>query len=234
MNCSEVDAAYDEARHMLTNSDEGFAIACVALLLTSSALIVRGEDWVRPLGAVVGGVGGAVFAYVSSSTFEGSCEVRLVATGVGCVTGCILALCVFRAGVAAIGAGAFGTSAHLVYEALPPTPKTWVYYASVGVASVVGGIVAYVQRKHVLRLSSSILGASGVVASTHLLLDRFTDVHLGSIVHLSLVVLMSGLGVVVQRMCSTQRSRGQRTSSQNIRQRRRDAQTSSVPVGIPV
>lgn len=240
MNCSEVDLAYDEARRLLAHSDEGFALACSALLLVSLALLVRGEDWVRPLGAIAGSLAGAVFGYVSSEAFDAACEIRLAATAIGCVTGCVLALCAFRIGVAAVGAGAFGTLAHLVYEAFVVgggggSKASWIYYVSVGGSGVVGSAVAYAHRKHVLRLSSAILGATGSVASLHLLLERFAQTQLSALVQLSLVSFLTGIGVVAQRLwASRRRRRNPQTPSAVPPLPPSSSSSSSVPMGLRV
>lgn len=184
MNCTELDTAVDEVYTLLA-SDAGFYVACAALLLVSGLLLVMGETWVRPLGAVVGGTGAAVAVYVLSAVFDGvPCTGRLVSSGVAGVLAASLVLCLLKAGLFVLGASAFGTLAHFVYEALPflddldppfeLVGRSGYYYIVVGVAGVVGAVVAHVQKTQIVRITTSLLGGGGVALTTHLVVRRET------------------------------------------------------------
>ena len=59
MNCTELDGFVDDAYDFFAAHDGGFAVAIAALVVVSGLLLVKGEQLVRPLSALVAGVGDA-------------------------------------------------------------------------------------------------------------------------------------------------------------------------------
>lgn len=216
MNCTELDAAVDDV-HALVTSDAGFYVGCGVLLLLSGVLLVFGETWVRPLGAVVGGAGAAAAVYVLSAALDAvPCTGRLVASGVAGVLAACLVLCLLKAGLFVLGASAFGTLAHFVYEALPflddaEPPfvllgRSGYYYVAVGVAGIVGAVVAHLQKTEVVRITTSLLGGGGVALATHLVVERESGEEVPDVALLAILLVGTLFGVFVQhRLAKTRR-----------------------------
>lgn len=210
INCTEVDVALEDARTLLFESDGGFYVACAALVLVSGLLLALGEVLVRPLGAVVSFSAASGGVFVLSSLFEGlPCEGRLVASGVAGVVAAMLVLCLLKAGLFAVGAGSFGALAHYVYVSIPAIEELdppftlagrsgW-YYISIGAAGLVGGVVAHAQRTHFVRLTTSLLGASGLAMAVHVIVEREEGKALPGVALLAVVGVGTLGGVLVQR-----------------------------------
>ena len=218
MNCTELDLTVVEA-HLLVTSDAGFYVGCGALLLISLFLLVMGETWVRPLGAVVGGTAAAVAVYVLSVLFDGvPCTGRLVASGIAGVLAASLVLCLLKAGLFVLGASAFGALAHFVYAAMPflddldppfvLLERSGYYYMVVGAAGLMGAVVAHVQRVQVVRITTSLLGGGGLALTTHLVGTREGDNEGVPDVALLIILLVGTVvGVVVQTRLAKKRPR---------------------------
>jgi hypothetical protein len=215
MNCTALDLAVDEA-HTLVTSDAGFYVGCGALLLVSVVLLVLGETWVRPLGAVVGGTAAAVAVYVLSALVDDvPCTGRLVSAAVAGVLAACLVLCLLKAGLFVLGASAFGTLAHFAYEAMPflddlDPPfvfleRSGYYYIVVGAAGVVGAVVSHVQRTQVVRITTSLLGGGGLALTTHLVVARESEQGVPDVALLGILLVSTVVGVVVQTRIAKRR-----------------------------
>lgn len=193
MNCSELDGVVQEGI-VAVQSDAGFFLLMVLLFLTSGTLLVAGELLARPLAGLVAGTTSAVGVFVVTQPFGVACPWRLGLSLAAAVGAAALALCLLKGGLFALGATAFGATAHVVYQALPMDPGDAVflgesvyYYGSVAVAGLLGAVVSVVTRTYVLRITTSLLGGSGVAATTYLVADRSGE----SVPSLALVGIMN-------------------------------------------
>ena len=222
MNCTELDDSLGDAREFFAESDTGFGIAIVVLILTSMALLAAGEHFVRPLSATIAGVTVAGFVFVLSEIAENAialpCEVRLIVSGVAGILAAILALCLLKTGLFLIGAGGFGVVAHYAYDALPldevPAPfllvgRSAYYYLVILLAGIVGAVASHWQRTHFVRLSSALLGGGGIAWSVHLISFRATGKHgaASPLVLLGILAVFTGIGVALQRHLAHRRQR---------------------------
>jgi hypothetical protein len=234
INCTELDEAVEDTRVLLLESDGGFFLLVASLLLGSGLLLLRGEKLVRPMSALVGGVGATVAVFVLTALLDDmTCVARLVASGVAGVLAAVLALCIFKTGLFVLGAGGFGAVAHLIYESLPLQDvkppfvllgRSGYYYLTLLVAGVVGAGVAYAQRTHFVRISSSLVGGGGVSLGVWLLAERAGE-DLPPLVLLAVLVVCTVGGVAVQRHLD-RRGRRQR------RRRREDDDRRSIQLRV--
>ena len=129
-----------------------------------------------------------------------------------------LVLCLLKAGLFVLGASAFGTLAHFVYEALPflddaEPPfvlmgRSGYYYVVVGVAGIVGAVVAHVQKTQIVRITTSLLGGGGLALTTHLVVERESDEKVPDVALLAILVVGTLFGVFVQhRIAKTRRQK---------------------------
>ena len=165
MNCSELDAASSHLRDAVVDSDWGFALACAAIAVPSLLLLAAGEQLMRVLSALVAGVGGGVAVFVVTEAVRPAvaCEARLIAAGVAAVGAAVLAVCVVRTGLFALGAAGFGVVTHLVYDSLPLAAATAGaprllgrpvhYYLAMAAMVALGAIVGALQRREFVRIS---------------------------------------------------------------------------------
>lgn len=213
MNCTELDATIDTVRFFLIDNDTGFVIAVALLLLTSLTLLSYGERLVRPLSAIVGGTGACVTVYILSELLGLPCVARVAVSILSGIVVALVALCLFTTGLTLLGAVAFGTVTHFVYESLPMhaidppfvlAGRSGYYYLAMLAGVVTGGIVAYVQKKNLIRITSSFIGGSGIAASVHLIGDR-TGTAVPPLLLLCILIVASGVGIFLQRFLAQRR-----------------------------
>lgn len=232
-NCTELDIFVNEVDQVTRTGDVGVIIIVSSLVLLGGLLLVAGEQLVRPLGAVVGGIGGTIATFVVTAIFDMECEPRLITSGVMGIFTAALALFVLKTGIVLLGASSLAAVTHLVYDSLPlgvPVDGGFVllgrsgyYYVAMIVAVVVGGIVAYVQRKNFLRIASSLLGGGAWTLATFVICER-NDTPLPQAASLGILFVCTVIGVWIQRWREMRKKRGPR-------RRHRDEGPS---IGIPV
>jgi hypothetical protein len=136
------------------------------------------------MAALLGATGAAVgvFAITRGADAVG-CEERLLASAAAALAGTVLALCVFRGGLFLLGATAFGAVAHVVYEALVASGtvsdasaprvlgRSAYHYAAVGGGALVGAVATCAQRKHFVRVVTSLLAGGCLVLAAHVALS---------------------------------------------------------------
>jgi hypothetical protein len=219
MNCTYLDDALTDVNRFVVHDDVGFGVGCGALLLVSLALLVAGERFARPLAAGVGGAAGAVLAFALTRQMD-ECLARLVVAGGAGVVSALVALCLFRAGIFAVGAAACGTLGHFVYEAVPldrVSPpfvvlgRSAYYYAVVGGAALVGAVVSQCQRRDFMRLASAMLGGGGLATASHLVSDRASGGALPAVALLTIALGAAVVGVLVQARLARRRAARRRT-----------------------
>lgn len=218
MNCTALDDALAQAEEFVARDEGGLVLVVSAVSIVSLALLVYGEHLVRPLSAIVAAAAGSVLVYTFSNVLFGwDCLTRLIASALTGLVLALLALCLFKSGLVLVGAAGFGTVAHFAYEALPlddgdafqPMGRSGYYYLTMAVATSVGSIVACVQKKHLMRLSSSLVAGGGLAVAVHLVTQR-AEVAIPSVLFF-VIVLGSGLvGVSIQRALSARRKRRRR------------------------
>ena len=202
----------EKAERFLLDDDAGYVIGSVALAATSLALLTHGSHLIRPLAVIVGGVGATVASYMFLTL---PCTPRLVvALLAGLCTG-LFALCLFKTGLVLIGAAGFAALAHFVYDATPLRDvdppfklagRSGYYVLGMAGAIILGSIVAYVQKKNLVRLSSSLIGGGGVAATVHLVGTRIGE-GVPPVALLVVMILSTVSGVLVQRRLDAYRDR---------------------------
>lgn len=221
MNCTELDESVRSVHAFVRDDDVGFATGVTLALAVSTLLLAYGELCVRFVGAVIGGLGGTVSVYVLSDVVRLPCPARVAVAVVSGVFLSLFALCAFTTGIVLLGAAAFGSTAHFVYDALPlekmPPPfliagRSGYYYLTMTVAVVAGGVVAVFQKKNLIRVSSSLIGGAGVSVTTFLVVDRAGG-SVGSLTLLLVMLVAACLGVCVQRALARRRKRRRTVAS---------------------
>ena len=217
LNCSDIDNAVSQLQHTVTRVDWGIVVASTLLLTLSATLLVFGERLVRPLSAIVGGLGGAAAVFVLSALFDPplDCEVRLIAASVGAILAAIIALCIFKTGMFILGAAGFGAVTHLVYDALPLPPpdpsfallgRSGYYYIIMFVSVVLGGILSYLQRKQFIRITSSLIGGGLLVLTVYIITDA-SGHPLPGLAAIGILVASTLCGIGAQHMLAKRRTR---------------------------
>lgn len=229
LNCSELDVALEDTRVVLVEESWGAVVAGLVLLLLGGLLVVAGERLVRPLGAVVAAVSAAVVLFAVSALFfdgEFTCEIRLGISATSALLAAVIASCVLKTGVFALGAAGLGALVHLVYESLPVNVaadddfvllgRSGFYYVAMLFAVVLGGVVAYAQRSIFLRLTSSLLGGGCFALATYWVAERH-GTRLPTLPLLAIVATSTAVGVATQTVLRHRR----RSTSTTPREPRR-------------
>ena len=68
-NCSEIDVAFTEVHQIVRTGDVAISVTHSVLLLLGGALLVAGEQLSKPVGAIVGGIGGFVATILPTRMF---------------------------------------------------------------------------------------------------------------------------------------------------------------------
>lgn len=220
LNCTQIDDVHELVSEFATQTSAGALVATGALALVSLALLTHGERLVRPLGGALGGLAGAVLAFVFSAAAGLPCEVRVAAAAIAGVLLAVVALCLLKTGLFLLGASGMGVLGHLAYSSVPFDDSDapfrlfgmsgW-YFVTVGGSAVVGGIVSQVQKKHFVRTVSSALGGSGLAVCTHVLLVHFGADELSPLGPLIVAVGGTAAGCLIQNRL--ERRRKQRRES---------------------
>lgn len=232
-NCTELDLFVNEVHQVTRAGDIGIMIIVSSLFVLGGLLIAAGEQLVRPLGAIVGGIGGTVATFIVTAMFDMPCEPRLITSGIVGIFTAGLALFVLKTGIFLLGAGGLAAVTHLVYDSLPlQSPpdngfallgRSGYYYIAMLVAVVVGGLVSYFQRKNVLRITSSLLGGGAWTLAVFIVCDR-NEAPFPQVASLGILFGCTLIGVAIQRW------RERRRRKKKERRRREDM----PPIGIPV
>lgn len=243
MNCTELDIVLEHTREVVIEHPVGVIVAVSALLITGVTLLTYGERIIRPAGAVIGGVATLIVSFATIGYITDlQCEVRMGIAGVLSVIVALAISCILKSGVFLVGAAGLAAVTHLVYDALPHTltqpttsfqlmDRSGYYYIAMSVAVVAGGILAYTQRKKLMRIMSSAVGGGCIVLAIHLVWIQATDTGIPSIVALIVLLFSTVTGAFLQHYMSQRRHR------RPLKRRRRGREYSDddpVPVGVPV
>lgn len=221
-NCTELDRFVTEVHEVAHGGDVGVILSVSALCILGGVLMLAGEQLIRPLGGLVGGVGGAWTAFVMSAAVGMSCEARLITAGLVGVLTAAFSLFVLRTGIVVIGAGGLAAITHLAYDSLPISPpangqfsllgRSGYYYITMTLAVVIGGIASYVQRKSLLRIASSLLGGGCLALATFIVCER-NGVEFPSVAGLAVLVVATLVGVGLQRWRARRRRQRRRAAT---------------------
>lgn len=232
-NCTELDLFVNEVHQVTRTGDIGIIIIVSCLFVLGALLIVAGEQLVRPLGAIVGGIGGTTATFIVTAMFDMPCEPRLITSGIVGIFTAGLALFVLKTGIFLLGAGGLAAVTHLVYDSLPlQSPldggfsllgRSGYYYIAMLVAIVVGGLISYFQRRNVLRITSSLLGGGAWTLVIFIVCDS-NETQFPQVASLGVLFACTLIGVTTQRWRERRRRK-------NERGRRREDMPS---IGIPV
>lgn len=214
LNCSFLDAATEEGISA-SSTDSGFAVLTVAGLMVSFTLIAFGERVAKPIVGVVAftGASSVVYELTRSFSYTMECTFRVVLSIASGAAAAFIAWCLLRAGLSFLGAAAFGSVAHFVYQAIPSDQvppffsiagESTIYYIGVGLASLSGAVASVVMRKEFIRLTSSLIGGAGVAAVVHLSALR-SEVNVPQILYVVVICLSAVVGVLTQYLLSKRR-----------------------------
>ena len=183
MNCTDIDLIYEDGMREV-HTDLGFWTIVLLGGVLSFSLLVFGEKIARPFAGLLAFVGGGSFVFVVTQSSTLPCIPRIVMALVGGLSMASLAWCLLKGGLFVLGGAAFGSVAHFVYEAIRPADdqgpfriagRSAYYLITVGVAGLSGAIVAVLMRKHVLRVTSSLIGGAGLTAVVHAVSSRIAE-----------------------------------------------------------
>ena len=197
MECAEIDGAWRDTQTFISHDNAGFLVLHSTIASLSLVLLVLGEYTVRPLSALLGGIGGAAGFFVASYYLSIDCIVRVVSSLMAGISCSLVALFVYKKGLFIVGTAGFSTIAHFAYSATAH-PLGVSYYAVVGISGVVGGVVTHMQRKPLLRIASCLLGAGGVAYVSFASIERSEGIRVGSLVLLAIFCGSAFLGILCQ------------------------------------
>ena len=170
MNCTSIVGAYEEAfEHVNAHASTNSVILGLVLLGASLPLLVYGYKTFLPATSLLAGL---VVSWLVLRATEGSdCTARVTMTVVGSIAAVVLCVCLLNKALFVLGAGAFGATAHYMYDVLPiVAPEAWggrsiYYWATVAVASAVGGVAVCCNKDEALIISTAVVGACALTGS---------------------------------------------------------------------
>jgi len=138
-------------------------------MLPSAVFLVLGYRIYRTVGAASAAVGAASVAYYVTDP-DIDCVTRATAIGASAVAAGLFALCLLTQGLVLLGSAAFGFTAHFAFDSIRPMVSGYValerdplYWIVVSGAGVIGGLVVYFKKKTTIVLTTSLVGAFGLV-----------------------------------------------------------------------
>lgn len=202
-NCSSLTESLEDAYVDATTTTPGVAAVTAVLFASGLALLVFGARMVRLTSVLLSSALSMAAAFPLLAPLP--CTWRVVGTvAVGVVAGGAV-FCLFRVGLAVLGATAAGVLVHFVYTALPIPDAGFAvlgqpgaYVLAVACASAAGAILACVFQRAMRRLVACILGATCVTAASIVLADHAGGEPLSPLVRLLLLLGCTALGVAVQ------------------------------------
>lgn len=240
LNCTEVDHVLELTQDVIVDHPAGMVIAIGSLIFVGVVLLAFGERIIRPAGAVIGGVATLVVSYVMLGySTQLRCDVRVIVASILAVLVALAISYILKSGVFLVGAAGLGAVTHLVYDALPATltrptssfvlmNRSGYYYIAMAVAVIGGGILSYTQRKKLMRIMSSAVGAACLVLATHLVWIEAFDRGVPAAVTLVILLVFTVCGSFLQHYLK------HRTKRLRRRRRRHDDCRDDVPIGVPV
>ena len=122
----------------------------------------------------------------------------------------LFALCLLTQGLVLLGSAAFGFTAHFAFDSIGHLVSGYValersllYWVVVSGASVLGGLVVYFKRKTTIVLTTSLVGAFGVVVPLAGIVDDGAPPIVWPLIW---VALLAG-GLSVQTYCRRRKNR---------------------------
>ena len=187
----------------------------VSFLLVSLAFTLLGNVIFRPTIATLTSAASFVIVYRLMSAAE--CGTRLVIGGSVALCALVVSLCILQAGLFLVGVFAFGACAHAFLDAVAvdypgdfPILGSYnlLHWASVLVASTVGGLIVHFGKTYIFIVVTSILGGVGVSVSLSMIVRRAVNVWVWFVVSAT----SSLVGAIVQyrwtaRLCDVDRRR---------------------------
>lgn len=170
MNCTDVVNAYEDAferanEHVSANN----VVLGLVLLGASLPLIVYGYKTVLPATSLLAGLAASWLAL--QATAGADCIARLTMTVVGAIAAVVLCACVLKKALFVLGAGAFGATAHYMYNVLPiDAPAAWggrsvYYWLAICSSAAAGGVAVRCNEEGSLVVSTAIVGACALTGS---------------------------------------------------------------------
>lgn len=204
MNCTDLLLAAGSVLHGEPVASAAATVPIVIVLaLVSASVLLAGVRLYRPAGAAAVGVAFARATYDVPSTLllEEQCIVHLGLLGIALAVGATAGLCLLDRAINLLGAVALGTAAHFGYTSLVSGGGVSVayYYATVAIASFVGGVVLSYQREAFVIFITAGLGAAGLLIATHMAASSSsTAITLSPLTWLGAGALLAVVGVATQ------------------------------------
>lgn len=180
MNCTEFDYLYNDiAAHVSTTSQTFWISLSSFSFIFSLLMIFIGEKLFRPASVFIASFVGLVLGYIVTTEMgQVKCHIKLIVSAVFAVILSVLVSCLLRAGFFLLGGASFGAVSHYLFNIIPEEVlpnifsfqnKNGLYWIVVGVSGTVGAILAIVYKKKIMRLTTSMIGGSGISLSLYIL-----------------------------------------------------------------
>ncbi len=236
MNCTEFDNVYNEIMAHVTTSSQIFWISMMAFsVVFSSLMLFSGEKLLRPSSAIIAGVLGIFIGYwITTQMGQVKCYIKLIVSGVFGIVLAAIASVVIKIGLFLLGGVAFGAVAHYLFDIIPVDVlpdlfafqnRNGLYWIVVSVSGIIGSILALIFKEDFMRITTSMIGGSGISFSTYILFyelfDPPVEVHPG--VFLAITVISSIIGFVVQTHFAKRKKKKETQSKKEIKKLIREA-----------
>lgn len=204
MNCTDLLLAAGSVLHGEPVESAAATVPIVVVLaLVSASVLLAGVRLYRPAGAAAVGVAFARATYDAPSALvleEEQCIIHLGLLGLALAVGAAAGLCLLDRAINLLGAAALGTAAHVGYTSLVGGSGLSVayYYATVAVASLVGGVVLSYQREAFVIFVTAGLGAAGLLVAAHMATTSSSTAPLPPLAWLGAGALLAVVGVATQ------------------------------------
>lgn len=212
MNCSDFDILHTELiRHISDTSRIFWIVSLCFVSIFSFLMIAVGEKIIKPSSGFVCGVVGFLLGYtITSYISETECETKIFISAIFGVVLSFVGFCIMKAGIFIVGATAFGTVGHYIFNVVPddilPTSFVFLnlngaYWITIACSGILGAIMSKCFKKDFLILVTSMLGGSGIAFSTYVSFEKLpkNPIVLPDIVYLFETLFFLVIGIFLQR-----------------------------------
>lgn len=205
--------------HVKASVDIGIGATAAFCFVVGAFFVFWGGRYFKLFASILTAIAsfwGVHYVFHISTVSNLSCAMEFLVAALAAVIMAVAVGCIIKLALFAVGAAFFGASTHFLFQALPElesvggTPqvlgRSFVYYGSVALASVVGGVAIRCRERQALEACTSLLGgvlvALGVLASLQL-----ADAKVDGFVYVALVLGLACVGIWYQRRARIRRKK---------------------------
>ncbi len=195
----------------IANENENLAgiIVSAFVILLSLVSLIYGARLFRPVSAITASLFTFYGIYTITENNTGiTCDARIIISSCISLISALMIGCFIKLALFIIGAFSFGMFVHLIFSSFPELhtigdvpiilEKSILYWSSLLLAGIIGGLLLRWNEKPSLEIMTSIIGGAGLSYGLHGLTES-SGVNINHIVFFISTIVFSIIGTIIQR-----------------------------------